>query len=110
MKQIVRNADGELTYGSMAEVKVLYQQGFISPDDEIRAEDSTRWAKCGSLRILAEAQSRGKRETGMAFRLAVAFGVSVILAGAVQRERWVLIGGLVFLGVLIPFFVYRKKQ
>lgn len=109
MKQIVKTADGELTYGSMAEVKNLYQQGFITADDLIRAETSEKWVRCGNVPVLAAAETRGKTETAMGLRVTLAIGLSIVLAGAVQRERWLFIGGLVFMGVVTALYVYQKS-
>ena len=110
MRQIVKTDHGELTYGSMAEVKTLYEQGFIGPDDLVRAEDSSRWVKAGTLATLRNAQTRGKRETGMGVRLAIAICASIALAGLFEHARWLFIGGLVFVAALTPFVVYRRRR
>ncbi len=110
MRQIVKTQDGELTYGSMVEVRHLYEQGFIGPDDLIRAEDSTRWVKAHTLRTLHDAHSRGKRETRMGVRVAVAVCASVAIAGLFEHAKWLFIGGLVFIAVLTPFVVYRRSR
>jgi len=109
MRQIVKTPDGELTYGSLVEVRTLYEQGFITADDLVRSEDSTRWVKAGALRALQGAQSRGKRETNMGLRVAMAVCASVALAGMFEHAKWLFIAGLVFLAVLTPFVVYRRR-
>ncbi len=110
MRQIVKTKDGELTYGSMVEVRGLYEQGFIAPDDLIRAEDSSRWVKASTLGTLRDAHSRGKRETRMGVRVAVAVCASIALAGLFEHAKWLFIGGLVFIAVLTPFMVYRRSR
>jgi hypothetical protein len=110
MRQIVKTKDGELTYGSMVEVRTLYEQGFIGPEDLIRPEDSSRWVKASTLSTLRNAQSRGTRETGMGVRVAVAIAASIALAGLFEHARWLFIGGLVFMAVLTPFVVYRRSR
>jgi hypothetical protein len=110
MRQIVKTPDGELSYGSMVEVRALYEQGFISPEDLIRPEDSTRWVKASTLSTLRGAQSRGKRETNMGVRVAVAVCASVALAGLFEHAKWLFIFGLVFIAVLTPFMVYRRSR
>jgi hypothetical protein len=110
MRQIVKTQDGELTYNSMVEVRALYEQGFISPDDLIRSEDSTRWVKAGTLSTLKGAVSRGKRETHMGVRVAMAVCASVALAGLFEHAKWLFISGLVFIAILTPFMVYRRSR
>ncbi len=110
MRQVIKTPEGELTYGSMAEVKVLYAQGFIHADDLIRAANSERWVACGSLRVLAEAESRGRTETAMGLRVALAIAISMVLGGAVEHQRWLWLAGLVGMGVLLSFTAYRRKR
>src|SRR5258708_281760 len=110
MRQIVKTQDGELTYGSMVEVRALYEQGFISPDDLVPAEDSARWVKASTLGTLQGAQSRGKRETRMGVRVAMAVCASIALAGLFEHAKWLFVFGLVFIAVLTPFVVYRKSR
>jgi hypothetical protein len=110
MRQIVKTQDGELTYSSMVEVRGLYEQGFIAPDDLIRAQDSTRWVKASTLGTLQDAHSRGKRETRMGVRVAVAVCASIALAGLFEHAKWLFIGGLVFIAALTPFVVYRRSR
>lgn len=110
MRHIVKTTDGELTYGSMTEIKVLYEQGFISPEDLIRPEDSTRWIKAEAHSVLRGAQSHGKTHTAMGLRIAIALCASVVLAGIAEHERWLLMLGLVSLGVVMPFFIYQKRR
>jgi hypothetical protein len=109
MRQIVKTGDGELTFGSMAEVKALYQQGFIGPDDLIRPEDSARWVKAGTLSVLRSAQTRGKSETAMGLRLAMAIALSVVLAGYFEHSGKLALAGLVALGVFASLFAYRRR-
>jgi hypothetical protein len=110
MRQIVKTQDGELTYNSMLEVRSLYEQGFIGPEDLVRAADSSRWVKAGDLGVLQGAQSRGRRETNMGARIAMAVCASIALAGLFEHAKWLMVGGLVFLGVLTPLVVYRRHQ
>lgn len=56
MKYRVRNADGELAYGSFGEVERAWLMGFIDPDDEIREETASQWRKASSFPLLAQAR------------------------------------------------------
>ncbi len=49
MKFQIRTRDGELTVGSYAELRVLYQRQFVGDDDEVRREGSDRWVKAGTM-------------------------------------------------------------
>ncbi len=49
MKYQVRNANGQLTVGSYAELRTLYHRQFISDDDEICREGSDQWIKAGNM-------------------------------------------------------------
>lgn len=49
MKYYVRNQDGELTFGSIHELRVMFDQGLVGPDDEVRPEDSQSWRKAAAI-------------------------------------------------------------
>lgn len=49
MKYSVRNKDGELTYESRAHLNEAARTGLVEPDDEIKREDESAWAKASTL-------------------------------------------------------------
>ncbi len=56
MKYTVRNKDGELTYGSMEEIKTAYVIGLIEPEDEIVEEGAKVVRKAGAIPLLVTAR------------------------------------------------------
>ncbi|WP_242395728.1 hypothetical protein [Anaeromyxobacter oryzisoli] len=49
----VKDARGEeLVVPSLRDLHDLYAHGFLSDDDLVRAETSTRWVRAGSMRAL----------------------------------------------------------
>jgi hypothetical protein len=62
MKYFVKNPDGELTFGSIHELRAMFQQGLVGPDDDVRAEDSPLWRKAAAvpeLRAFAASRKDG---------------------------------------------------
>ena len=57
MKYDVKNEHGQLTFGSLKELYVLYQREFVSDDDLVRREGTDRWVPAGSMPEL-----KGSRE------------------------------------------------
>ena len=58
-KFLVRNPlGGELKVGSFGELRTLYLRQFISDDDEVRREGTSRWVKAGLMRELKAAKPR----------------------------------------------------
>ena len=72
----VRNKDGELVVGSLAELRSLYAAQFVSDDDEVRREDGERWTRAGLMRELRSAKPhpylRGNEFAWLAVLIAVA--------------------------------------
>ncbi len=56
MKYTVKNRDGELTYGSLEEVKTAYVLGLIEAEDDVREEAATVWRKAGAIPLLITAR------------------------------------------------------
>lgn len=53
MRYHVKNADGaELTVPNLADLATLYQGGFLSDEDLVRAETSTAWVRAGAMPAL----------------------------------------------------------
>ena len=52
MKYTVKNKEGELTYGSLDEVKTAYVLGLIEADDEVLEDGASLWRKA-SARLMA---------------------------------------------------------
>jgi len=59
MRYRVRNAAGEeLVVPSLADLHALYDQGFLSDDDLVRAETSERWVAAGEMPALHGVRER----------------------------------------------------
>ncbi len=53
MRYHVRNSEGEeLVVPSLADLHALYDQGFLSDDDLVRADRSDRWVRAGAMPAL----------------------------------------------------------
>lgn len=59
----VKTADGELTYGSLEEVKTAYVLGLIEAEDEVLKEGETLWRKAGGIPLLVTAAKRRQAST-----------------------------------------------
>ncbi len=49
MKYTVKNEDGQLTFDSLTHLRQMYEQGLVSPGDDVQAEGSTVWRKVEAL-------------------------------------------------------------
>jgi len=52
MKLVVRHGEGELTFPSQREFLILYQRGFVGPDDLVRREGAgpdVKWVRADEL-------------------------------------------------------------
>jgi len=86
MRYVVRNQEGrELVVPSLESLHGLYRQGFLSDEDEVRQESSTRWVKAGEMAALAG--ERGRRRdprwvvTVLMAAVALVAAVALLLAG-----------------------------
>ena len=79
----VRNEHGELSVGTFAELRTLYLRQFISDDDEVRRDGTSRWVKAGLMRELKAAKPRpyfhGNEFAWLAILIAVGTLVLVFL-------------------------------
>lgn len=50
----VRNADGELSFPSLADVAKAYRNGLVDPDDEVLDERGGGWRKASSILVLRQ--------------------------------------------------------
>jgi hypothetical protein len=85
-RYVVRNREGrELTVPSLESLHGLYRQGFLTDEDEVRQESSTRWVKVGQMPALAG--ERGRRRdprwalTVLLAAVALVAAVALLLAG-----------------------------
>jgi hypothetical protein len=85
-RYVVRNREGrELTVPSLESLHGLYRQGFLTDEDEVRQESSTRWVKAGQMPALAG--ERGRRRdprwalTVLLAAVALVAAVALLLAG-----------------------------
>jgi hypothetical protein len=86
VRYVVRNAEGrELTVPSLEALHGLYRQGFLTDEDEVRQESSTRWVKAGEMAALAGERRRRRdpRWVVAVLMAAVALvaAVALLLAG-----------------------------
>jgi hypothetical protein len=110
MRYDVKTEDGQLSYGSLAEVQSLYRQGFISSGDMVKPESSTRWVKAGDMPVLRVTERRSSSQSRMASRVAFAILFSGLLGGLFLHQKMIALTSLVLMAVLTPFVVYRKPK
>jgi hypothetical protein len=85
MRYFVRNREGEeLVVPTLADLHVLYAQGFLGDEDLVRSERSDRWVRAGSMPALHGVRLRRSdpRKFWMLVLAAVAFaaGVAILVA------------------------------
>jgi hypothetical protein len=82
----VKNGAGEeLTVPTLGDLATLYQQGFLSDDDLVRAESATRWVRAGAMPALHGVRLRRRANPARVWMLfaaaaALATGIGVLLA------------------------------
>ena len=106
----VKTDSGELTFASMAELRRLYEQGFVSPDDLVRAEGSATWVRAGRIASLRGAQPRSRIESRMAAILALTIAFSVVVGAAAFGYKKLALAGLVAIAAILPFTIYRRRS
>ena len=117
MKYTVKNKDGELTYGSLEEVKTAYVLGLVEPEDEVLEEGATLQRKAGTIPLLVTAKkvnvARGHSSTlrGWVFGALV---LSIIGCYLLVTGSWLLGGATMFAVVSVLFKITtlaaRKKK
>jgi hypothetical protein len=110
MKYDVKSEDGQLSFGSLAEVQALYRQGFIAPGDLVKPENSSRWVKAGDMPVLKVTERRSTSQSRMGARVAFAILFSGLLGGLFVHQRMIALTSLVLMAVLTPFVVYRRQR
>jgi hypothetical protein len=109
MKYEVKTEDGTLSYGSMVELKRLYEQGFISPEDLVRHEGGTKWVPAGQMAQLRGAASRSKIETRMGLFLAFAIGSSIVVGAEALKYKSLALIVLILMAVGAAFLAYQRR-
>jgi hypothetical protein len=84
MRYHVRNSEGqELVCPTLGDLHGLYNQGFLSDDDLVRAESSERWVRVGNMPALRGVrEERGdprKMALLLAAVLALALGLAILI-------------------------------
>jgi hypothetical protein len=80
MRYHVRNADGEeLVCPSLADLHSLYDQGFLSDDDFIRANNSERWVRAANMPAFRGVREQRKDPRKMALLLAAAMALTLAI-------------------------------
>ncbi len=88
MRYVIRNADGkELVCPSLADLHSLYAQGFLSDEDQVRAETSQRFVPAGSMPALSSVRESRADPRKAALVLAAAATLTVALALLVRGLR-----------------------
>jgi len=110
MKYEVKTEDGQLSFGSLAEVQALYRQGFIGPADLVKPESSSRWVAAGEMPVLKVTERHSSSQSRMGYRVAFAILFSGLLGGLFLHQRMIALSSLVLMAVLTPFVVYRQRK
>lgn len=78
MKYYIRTGpDQELSVESGAQIVMLLRQHFLSPEDEIRREGSTRWRRLADIPEYAS-MIRGERHDKIQFKY-ILYGVAMVI-------------------------------
>jgi hypothetical protein len=86
MRYFVRDREGqELIVPSLPDLHALYQQGFLSDDDLVRAETAERWVRAGTMPALRGVRLR-RADPRKLWTLAFA-GVALAAALALLLSR-----------------------
>ncbi len=103
MKYTVKNKDGELTYGSLEEVKTAYVLGLVEAEDEVLEVGATVWRKAGAIPLFVTAR-KTTRQRGQSNALrGWVIGALVLSFFAFYfliKESWMW-GGLAAFGVVV---------
>ena len=106
MKYTVKNKDGELTYGSLDELRTAYVLGLVEPEDEVLEENTRLWRKAGEIKLLVTAKKvthdRGQSNQQRAWAIG-ALVMAIFCFYFVIKGYW-LIGGLTGFGVAALLF------
>ncbi|MBI5070696.1 MAG: hypothetical protein HZB56_20940 [Deltaproteobacteria bacterium] len=77
-RYLVRNAEGrELLCPSLADLHSLYDQGFLTDEDQVKPEGAGEWTPLGRFPALAGAQARRREPRKMALLLAAVAALSL---------------------------------
>ncbi|MFT3842696.1 MAG: hypothetical protein QM723_37245 [Myxococcaceae bacterium] len=87
----VKTADGELTYGSLEEVKTAYVLGLIEADDEVLKEGETLWRKAGGIPLLVTA---AKQRAASSQSTSTKYMLAAMLFGGLGGMYFLLKGNL----------------
>jgi hypothetical protein len=113
MKYDVKNEYGQLTFGSLKELYVLYQRHFVTDDDLVRRHGTDRWIAAGSMPELKGARERvADRSTPIWAGIMLGF---VFFAGLLLRRigspAWLGCMTVVFVGVTLgAWFRFRHSS
>ena len=106
MKYAVKTRDGELTYGSLEEVKTAYVLGLVEPDDEVLEENTQLWRKAGTIPLLVTAKkvtlNRGQSNQQRAWAIG-ALVMAIFCFYFLIKGYW-LVGGLTGFAVAALLF------
>ncbi|HEY6003378.1 MAG TPA: hypothetical protein VIV57_10940 [Anaeromyxobacter sp.] len=89
MRYFVRDAGGrELVVPTLRDLHDLYAHGFLSDEDLVRGETSTRWVRAGAMPALHGV--REKRADPK--RMLVLLGAAIALAAGIALLFWSRLG------------------
>ncbi len=61
MKYTVKNEDGQLTFDSLTHLRQMYEQGLVSPEDQVQPEGAATWRRVDAIPELREATAQHVR-------------------------------------------------
>ncbi len=111
----VKNVHGQLTFGSLRELRTLYQREFLSDDDLVRREGTDRWIPAGlmpelkgSRELVVDHSSRVWGVVGLVALVACVVGMLKVGAGMAA----LIVFGLCAFAVAaaVAFMVARRRR
>ena len=102
MKYTVKNEDGQLTFDSIVHLRQMYEQGLVSPDDQVQPEGATTWRNVGAMPELREATAAKRSEADRWPWWGLVSALSLIGALiALVRVHSLLVAGALMVPVLV---------
>ena len=83
----VRNADGELSFPSLADVAKAYRNGLVDPDDEVLDERGGGWRKASSILVLRQERAQTERK-GPPWRAIVVLALLLAAVWVAAAGHW----------------------
>lgn len=105
MKYTVKNEDGQLTFDSLTHLRQMYEQGLVSPEDQIQPEGSTTWRRADALPELQGLAPRRPDEARWhLWGMAAALCLTAALYALVKARSFILAGAL-----MVPVLIMSQR-